>query len=150
MATSPTPGPYATDPRLQEPSTYSRQDCIDAIRELLHYLCDRLPYLDRAWIQEPPADGWPNINPETCAPLGKTEEVIQLLAHLPYATIPYNGPYGCHEHHEYYWPAIKRETYLYNFHGELYQAALAQEANGTSLPGDFTYGFGCPNLEIPP
>jgi hypothetical protein len=41
-------------------------------------------YLDESEIFEPPEHGWDTINPKGWPNLDKTEEVIQLLHHLPY------------------------------------------------------------------
>jgi hypothetical protein len=39
--------------------------------------------LDESDVVEPPEGGWPNISAETMHGLGKTDEVVQLLRHLP-------------------------------------------------------------------
>jgi hypothetical protein len=41
-------------------------------------------YLKECYVAEPPEGGWPETNPETLGVLGKTDEVISLLRHLPY------------------------------------------------------------------
>ncbi|RMZ84794.1 hypothetical protein DV737_g977, partial [Chaetothyriales sp. CBS 132003] len=150
MTPSTTPGAYESDPRLSSPSTYSRQECIEVIRDLLHYLSNRLPYLDSAWILEPPANGWPNITPQTFAPLEKTAEVIELLANLPYVHIPnQNNQYAPERN----WPAIKRYTHLYDFRGEAYQAALEKVSKGgndTALSDDLKFQFQVPWITVPP
>lgn len=41
-------------------------------------------FMDPTYVIEAPPDGWPNITSETMQGLGKTDEVIDLLRHLPY------------------------------------------------------------------
>lgn len=41
-------------------------------------------YIDEGTIVEPLPEGWPNITPETMRDLNKTDEVIDILRHLPY------------------------------------------------------------------
>jgi hypothetical protein len=48
-------------------------------------------FMDPSYVIEAPQDGWPNITSETMKDLGKTEEVVALLRHLPY--IGDRGPY---------------------------------------------------------
>jgi hypothetical protein len=59
------------------PETY-----ISAIRDYYEFLAAM--YLDPADIEEPPEGGWPTITPSTYRLLGKSDEVISLLRHLPY------------------------------------------------------------------
>jgi hypothetical protein len=56
-------------------------------------------------VLEPPQGGWPDIAPDRLKDLGKTDEVIMLLRHLPYlrSTVDGNdsveaGPSGCRFH----------------------------------------------------
>lgn len=65
-----------------EDVTYDREECIAAVRDYYHFLTKL--YLDESDIEEPPEDGWPNVTADTMRGLGKTDEVIQLLRHLPY------------------------------------------------------------------
>jgi len=74
----------ATDPRFSGPSHYDRQECIDAVTDFYHFLADELPYIQPDQVLHPPAGGWPNVTKELLAPMGKTDEVAELLAHLPY------------------------------------------------------------------
>ncbi|KAK4508480.1 hypothetical protein PRZ48_002219 [Zasmidium cellare] len=67
-------------PRLDE-ITYSRQVCIDAVRDYYKFLIQ--VHLPEDCIDEPPEGGWPHITPEN-TPLGKTDEVVALLRHMPY------------------------------------------------------------------
>lgn len=68
-------------PKL-EGITYSREDCIATFRSYLEFLTKM--YLDESYIIEPPTEGWPSISAEKMRGLGKTDEVIALLRHLPY------------------------------------------------------------------
>lgn len=121
MAEVKPPSGYDTDPRLSKTSSYDRQDCIAALDDLLDYLTRRLPYLEPAWIARPPKTGWANITPDRFAPLQKSDIVVDLLAHLPYVHVPdQSDPYS--PHHS--WAAIKRDTYLIDYHGAAYQTAL--------------------------
>jgi hypothetical protein len=61
---------------------YSRDECIATIRDYYDFLAKM--FADPSFIVEPPQDGWPNITSEACQDLGKTDEVIELLRHLPY------------------------------------------------------------------
>jgi hypothetical protein len=66
---------------MMEP-TYSRDECVAAFREYYAFLASM--FMDPTFIIEPPADGWAEITPEVMSDLGKTDEVIDLLRHLPY------------------------------------------------------------------
>jgi len=45
-------------------------------------------YLRESDVIEPPEGGWPNITTDSLQDLGKTDEVISLLRHLPYIRAP--------------------------------------------------------------
>lgn len=64
--------------------TYSEATTIETIRSYYDFLTKL--YLPAGAIKEPPPTGWPGINPQAFSPLGKTEAVISLLAHLPYVS----------------------------------------------------------------
>jgi hypothetical protein len=68
-------------PELDEVS-YSREATIAVVREYYRFLTRM--YLKESYVAEPPKGGWPEINRETIGVLGKTDEVISLLRHLPY------------------------------------------------------------------
>jgi hypothetical protein len=68
-------------PHLSE-ITYSREGTIAAVRDYYQFLTKL--YLPESSVLEPPPSGWPNITSESLRPLGKTEEVVALLRHLPY------------------------------------------------------------------
>ncbi|KAK3307681.1 uncharacterized protein B0T15DRAFT_433419 [Chaetomium strumarium] len=68
-------------PELHEVS-YLREATIAAVRKYYRFLTRM--YLKECYVAEPPEGGWPEINAETIGMLGKTDEVISLLRHLPY------------------------------------------------------------------
>ncbi|KAL2135018.1 hypothetical protein VTI74DRAFT_10055 [Chaetomium olivicolor] len=77
-------------PWLNEVS-YSRDATVKAIREYYGFLVKM--YLKESYILEPPEGGWPLTDPEGFGQaLGKTNEVVELLRHLPY--IPFNKAHG--------------------------------------------------------
>ncbi|KAI0017891.1 hypothetical protein F4780DRAFT_566146 [Xylariomycetidae sp. FL0641] len=59
---------------------YSRDEVISVIRIYYHFLTKL--YLDESEVVSPPSEGWPTIANLRC--MGKTDEVIELLKHLPY------------------------------------------------------------------
>lgn len=62
--------------------SYSREATIVALRDYYQFLIKM--YLPDSAIIEPPAEGWPSITTDTMRPQGKTNEVVELLRHLPY------------------------------------------------------------------
>ncbi|KAH9894696.1 hypothetical protein F4778DRAFT_747921 [Xylariomycetidae sp. FL2044] len=68
-------------PRLKD-ITYSREATVAAVRDYYQFLTKL--YMSPESIIEPPEGGWPNIMQEVLASDGKTDEVIELLRHLPY------------------------------------------------------------------
>ncbi|KAK3298442.1 uncharacterized protein B0H64DRAFT_74994 [Chaetomium fimeti] len=68
-------------PDIHEVS-YSREATIAAVREYYRFLTRM--YLKECDVAEPPEEGWPEIDTEALSGLGKTDEVISLLRHLPY------------------------------------------------------------------
>jgi hypothetical protein len=61
---------------------YSRNATVEAVRDYYQFLTSM--YLDNSDIMEPPEGGWPSISPNGWKNFDKTDEVIQLLRHLPY------------------------------------------------------------------
>ncbi|KJX96519.1 hypothetical protein TI39_contig617g00011 [Zymoseptoria brevis] len=61
---------------------YSHEAVILAVRDYYTFLTKM--YLDPSDIMEPPQCGWPEITRDSMRALGKTDEVIELLRHLPY------------------------------------------------------------------
>lgn len=65
-------------------STYSRESAVKAVRSYYTFLAVKLGALRPHCIIEPSAGGWRNITTASLAPLGKTDEVVELLRYLPY------------------------------------------------------------------
>lgn len=61
---------------------YSREETVQAVRDYYSFLTRM--YLDESRVLEPPSGGWPHITPERFQPMEKTDDVIDLLRHLPY------------------------------------------------------------------
>ncbi|ORY65200.1 uncharacterized protein BCR38DRAFT_432119 [Pseudomassariella vexata] len=79
-----------------EAISYSQDETITAIRNYYQFLTKS--YLHEAYVVEPPSGGWPHIDNLQC--MEKTDEVIDLLRHLPYIRRteddgPQGAP-GCH------------------------------------------------------
>ena len=68
-------------PELSE-INYSRDACIAAVRDYYRFLTKL--YLKESDVIDPPEGGWPSITPDVLREMGKTDEVISLLRHLPY------------------------------------------------------------------
>ncbi|KAI0385604.1 hypothetical protein F5Y04DRAFT_246250 [Hypomontagnella monticulosa] len=68
-------------PELEEIS-YSRDATIAAVRDYYNFLAKM--YMNEDTIITPPAAGWPSITSADLEGLGKADEVVDLLAHLPY------------------------------------------------------------------
>lgn len=66
--------------------SYNRDETIAAVRDYYDFLV--YMYLDPSYVTIPPEEGWPSITSDSLSGLGKTEEVIDLLKHLPYITLP--------------------------------------------------------------
>ncbi|KAI1859898.1 uncharacterized protein JN550_011817 [Neoarthrinium moseri] len=62
--------------------SYSQETTIAAVHYYYQFLTK--PYLPPSSIIEPPEGSWPQITKESIGHLGKTDEVIELLRHLPY------------------------------------------------------------------
>ncbi|KAK4118929.1 hypothetical protein N657DRAFT_605333 [Parathielavia appendiculata] len=74
-----------------EDVSYSREATIAAITDYYTFLTRM--YMNEHQIIYPPADGWPSIvnaDPNKLQDLGKSDEVLSLLAHLPYIRCPGN------------------------------------------------------------
>lgn len=61
---------------------YSRDETIRAVRDYFAFLVTM--YLDESHIKEPPSGGWPSITTDRFPKMNKTDEVMDLLRHLPY------------------------------------------------------------------
>jgi hypothetical protein len=68
-------------PRISEVN-YSHEATIEAIRDCFN--CLTKMDVSESYLQGPPKEGWPNITKANFARLGKTDEVIELLPHIPY------------------------------------------------------------------
>lgn len=60
----------------------SQEETIVAVRDYCTFLTTM--YLPESCIMEPPPGGWPDITAETMKGLDKSDQVAQLLRHLPY------------------------------------------------------------------
>lgn len=65
-------------------SAYSRDTAVKAVRSYYTFLAAKLGAIRPSCIIEPPVGGWRNITIASLAPPQKTEEVVELLRHLPY------------------------------------------------------------------
>lgn len=65
-------------------SVYSRDSAVKAVRSYYTFLAAKLGAIRPSCIIEPPVGGWPNITTASLASLEKTDEVVDLLRHLPY------------------------------------------------------------------
>ncbi|QIW97290.1 hypothetical protein AMS68_002808 [Peltaster fructicola] len=128
MTGSDMPSGYSRDPRL--------------------YFTVRVPTLEREWMLQPPNGGWPDITPELFKPLGKTIEVVELLAHMPYICIPgRDKPWAPHQT----WPVITRNTRLIDFHDERVSKALRKATQEEKhLRSRYLEYIQQPLLDLPP
>ena len=76
----PTPSPSPSH-------SYSRSEIITAVQDFYSLLI-KLPYIFPDALVSPPAEGWSSVNTMELRSRGKTEEVIELLRHLPYLRAP--------------------------------------------------------------
>ncbi|USP81890.1 hypothetical protein yc1106_09164 [Curvularia clavata] len=87
---------YGTDESYETDETndyeYSREEAITVIRDYYQFLCTM--YMDESMIQEPPEGGWTSI-PDGWTDFDKTEEVLELLRHLPYLNFKVMGAPDC-------------------------------------------------------
>ncbi|KAK4040102.1 hypothetical protein C8A01DRAFT_15989 [Parachaetomium inaequale] len=75
-----------------EDISYSREATIAAVTDYYTFLTRM--YLKESHVVYPPAGGWPaivNAEPSELQSLGKSDEVLALLAHLPYIRHPIYG-----------------------------------------------------------
>lgn len=75
-------------PKLCE-INYSHVECMSAIHGYYKFLTKL--YLNESDVLEPPVEGWPDITTSTMQGLGKTNQVVSLLRHLPYIREPSSG-----------------------------------------------------------
>lgn len=80
---------------LRSRSSHSESSCshagiIAAVQDFYELLI-KLPYIEPDSLVFPPAEGWAGVDAEALLRRGKTEEVIELLRHLPYLRPPAPG-----------------------------------------------------------
>lgn len=73
-----------------EAEEYSQDAAVEAVRDYYAFLCTM--YLDPARVVEPPPGGWPEITAERFQHMHKSDEVIELLCHLPYISTSEQDP----------------------------------------------------------
>lgn len=82
----------------EEPSfVYSQDEAVAAFTDYFEFLTNM--YLDKSFVARPPPGGWPDIvnaDPAVQQALGKTDEVMSLMAHLPYIRFAANGDSDAH------------------------------------------------------
>ena len=82
----------------EEPGfVYSQDEAVAAFTDYFEFLTKM--YLDESFVARPPPGGWPDIvnaDPAVQQALGKTDEVMSLMAHLPY--IRFAGNYSSDAH----------------------------------------------------
>lgn len=81
--------PVRSHPASAE-SSYSPGEVIAAIQDFYELLI-KLPYIEPNALVLPPTEGWSGVNAQQLRDRGKTEEVIDLLRHLPYLRAPAPG-----------------------------------------------------------
>jgi hypothetical protein len=67
----------------QNSSTMSRDEIVESVSRFYTFLTTH-PYLPFSAIKTPPPAGWPEEYREIFCKMGKAEEVVDLLSHLPY------------------------------------------------------------------
>ncbi|KAK2007470.1 hypothetical protein LZ32DRAFT_610334 [Colletotrichum eremochloae] len=141
--------------------SYSREECIAAISDYYSFLTKM--YLIEEDVVQPPECGWPSITSENMARLGKTDEVISLLRHLPYIRKPYSwdNPQGAAYCYFADWPRMAQgkmtgdELRLVSESPELYENVPPHVISITSGGRDnpvflldtelgIVYWWGCP------
>ena len=64
-------------------ATTDRDEIVKIISDFYSFL-STFPYLPSSSIRAPPHEGWPEDIRETFRKMGKTDQVVDLLSHLPY------------------------------------------------------------------
>ncbi|KAI1383414.1 uncharacterized protein F4822DRAFT_440513 [Hypoxylon trugodes] len=75
-------------------SAYPRNEMIAAVHEFYAAII-KPPYIDPNALILPPAGGWLGVNEDELRKRGKTDEVIDLLRHLPYLVTGELETHGC-------------------------------------------------------
>jgi hypothetical protein len=106
---------------------YHQQEIVAGLTDFYHFLSS-LPYIDSSAVLTPPSTGWHNITRDQFSELGKNDEVVDLLKHLPY--IDLTG-------HQY---VIAPDTYPTDYRGEGFQHDVTKESIGRCMPlGDVDF-----------
>ncbi|KUJ09804.1 uncharacterized protein LY89DRAFT_788055, partial [Mollisia scopiformis] len=71
------------DPRVEGKLEYDREAIIATVTDFYKHMI-KLPHIEPSDLLYPPPEGWPSITESNFAPLKRSEEVIELLRHLPY------------------------------------------------------------------
>jgi hypothetical protein len=100
---------------------YDQTEIVAGLTDFYQFL-STLPYIEPSAILTPPSSGWPIINRENFTELGKNDEVIDLLKHLPYINL--TG-------HQY---VIAPDTYPTDYRGEEFQHDVTKEKLGRCTP----------------
>lgn len=140
-----TPAGYERDVRFPDGQIprYDRNEVIAIITDFCNFF-NTLPVIQPGQLLFPPEGGWPNITRESMAPLGKTEDVVELLKRLPYFDTTsdqtrtrsgkcFSPRKSC--------CTIKPDTSMYDFQSEPYHAALRRNDLENCIP---------PFLDLPP
>lgn len=114
---------------------YDRKVVVATIADFYQFLAS-LPYIELTDVLYPPLEsGWPNITGEKFALLRKSEEVIELLKHLPYIKMD-----GGHEY------MVAPETFPCDYRRDYFQSPSFTEGRE---PWDVPVGFKFPPWVIP-
>jgi hypothetical protein len=106
---------------------YDRQEIITGLTDFYKFL-STLPYIEPTAVLTPPSTGWPNVTVENFSGLGKNDEVIRLLKHLPYIDLSGN---------QY---LIAPNTQPTDYRGEIFQRDVTKENIGRCAPlGDVEF-----------
>jgi hypothetical protein len=106
-------------------SSCTRSKAIDAILDFYRFLTD-IPYIPPEKLMIPSGTGWDGVNAEELQRRGKTDEVIDLLRHLPYLDQELYG------HH---WTLTYNTLHINYANGELYGDFLEKDQAILPLPG---------------
>ena len=122
---------HPQDPSFESTARYDRDQVIAIVSVFYRFLAE-ITFVGPDDVLFPPPCGWPNINKERFAALGENDEVVDLLAHLPYINM--SGP-------EY---MVAPSTYPIDYRGDKFQSALekgVEECEDKRLVYSFPYEF---------
>ncbi|QKX58622.1 uncharacterized protein TRUGW13939_05747 [Talaromyces rugulosus] len=106
-------------------SSCTRSKAIDAILDFYRFLTD-IPYIPPEKLMIPSGTGWDGVNAEELQRRGKTDEVIDLLRHLPYLD---------QELYSHHWTLSYNTLHINYANGELYDDFLEKDQAVLPLPG---------------